>query len=76
MSSAKSDALAQIQAAAQPQIKCDIKLGSVSITIAKGDITTCDAVAIVNSTNERLENGGDVSNAIFLAGDVFAISNQ
>jgi len=46
------------------EIVLEREIGDVSFKLAKGDITKCNAEAIVNAANKRLEHGGGVAYAI------------
>ena len=63
------DGNAQVPDKEKPFIKCEIKLNDVRITVEKGDITSYNVDAIVNSANDYLEHGGGVAKAIVDAGD-------
>jgi hypothetical protein len=60
--------LAALQQRNQPVVKCEVKLKSVTITVAKGDITTYDVDVVVNSANETLDDTRGISKAIADAG--------
>ena len=46
------------------EIVKEVPLGNIRVELAEGDITKCDAEAIVNAANKYLEHGGGVAYAI------------
>jgi hypothetical protein len=76
LSPGSTASLADFQQRNQPVVKCEVKLKSVTITVAKGDITTYDVDVIVNSANETLDLTRGISKAIADAGVFFHLSSQ